>query len=155
MWCGSGFNATGVVGWERPASVIGLRGLVSFGQVKGGDISSSSTAQNPDVQIWSALGHLKLKVPFAGLYLLGGGGWNQVKNYNSAAFETGTRAGNYVTVNNWSVDGGVGVDIPMGIASLFVEGRMSRIFSSDDTTPAASSNRNTGVAPIIIGFRVF
>ena len=152
---GTGFNATGVFGWEPPASALGLRGLVSFGQVKGGDIASSSTPQNPDAQIWSALGHLKLKVPLAGLYLLGGGGWNQVKNYNSGSFETGTRSGSYVTVNNWSVDGGVGVDIPVGIASLFVEGRMSRIFSSDDTTPAASANRNTGVAPIIIGFRVF
>lgn len=152
---GAGFNGTGVFGWERPSSVLGLRGLVSYGQVKGGDIPSSSTAQNPDAAIASVLGHLKLKVPFAGLYLLGGGGWNQVKNYNSASFETGNVSGSYVTVNNWSVDGGVGVDIPMGMASLFVEGRMSRIFSNEDTTPAASSNRNTGVAPIIIGFRVF
>ena len=153
---GSGFNGTAVFGWERPASVLGLRALASYGQVKGGDISSSSTSQNPDADIASLLGHVKVKVPFGGLYLLGGGGWNQIKNYNSAAFETGNRSGSYVTLNNWSVDGGVGIDMPMmGVGALFVEGRMSRIFSRDETTPAASANRNTGVAPIIIGFRVF
>lgn len=151
----TGWNATGVLGWEPPASVLGLRGTLSYGAVKGANMPSSSTAQNPDAQLWSALAHLKLKVPFAGLYLIGGGGWNQIKNYNSAAFETGTPSGGYVTVNNWGVDGGVGVDIPVGIASLFVEGRMSRIFSSNATTPAASANRNTGVAPIVVGFRVF
>lgn len=152
---GTGFNATGVLGWEPAASPIGLRGTVSFGQFKGGDLKGSSTAQNPDAQIWSALGHAKLRIPFGGLYLIGGGGWNQIRNYNSAAFETGTATGPYVTVNNWSVDGGAGVDIPIGIASLFIEGRMTRVFSSDATTPSASTNRNTGFAPLIIGFRVF
>lgn len=152
---GTGWNATGIIGWEPPASVLGLRGTIAYGQVKGGNIPSSSTAQNPDPQIWSVLGHAKLRVPFGGLYLLGGGGWNQIRHYNSAAFETGRASGAYMTVNNWGIDGGVGIDIPMNVASLFAEARWSRVFSSDKTTPAASANRNTSFAPIVVGFRVF
>jgi len=158
----AGLNISVPFGWDAPLGPLGFQGAVTYNTFgarstfrdgNGTDGAVALTNVNP--QIWSALGDVKLRLPFmgrffgggtTGLYVIGGAGLHYMRNY-SATFGV-TNPGTNIndegvqtadlrsngSLMRFGVKGGGGVSLGLGAAELFVESRYVRIFTAAQRT---------------------
>ena len=173
----SGLNLSVPIGWHNPASVFGLRLLLSYNQFNGAPFTTGGgspvSLSNPDPKVYSAELNLNMRFPFnerktSSLYLLGGGGLYMFRNFGQGS-ALGAYLGNDVldpedsanesTINKWGVNGGAGLEFGIGTSSLFLESRIVNVFAGRDDEPNFDSvfgERGTSVrwVPLIVGFTI-
>ena len=124
-----GFNVTGSLGWHKWNSPIGLRADVGYDRfnVKG--------PLSDNVNIWSGLGEVTLKIPnvlAVSPYLVAGGGLYRFSDYGT---------GEAVTKGGWNAGGGITFGV--GAAKLFIESRYMNV---------STEGESTKYVPVILGF---
>jgi hypothetical protein len=149
----TGWGVEGQLGWDPVNSPLGLRLNLGYARLQ----NQTQFSQLRDPQIYQAVGDAKLRLPFgrgllSGLYAVGGGGVYYFRNYDATLNLTtnpGTGTGGNVTntfnpedKTQFGANVGGGVQFGLGNATLFVESRYVRIFTS---------TRNSDMVPIAAG----
>jgi hypothetical protein len=157
-----GYNVGGMLGWDSQRSPIGLRLNASWNRLNGRTLSSTDiggvtfTGAVPNADLYSAFADAKLRLPFgrflgstSSLYAVGGAGATYFRNFDRFTTVTGNTANQSRTgtfnpedVTRWAANVGGGVSWGLGNASLFVESRWVRVFTT---------NRNTDYVPLTVG----
>ena len=166
-------GATVVVpmGWDSQTGPLGLRLNLGYtnldsrrtfrstGLATGGGFGTTTTSfvatENP--QIWSAMGDLKLRWPFSGyfdgarsgLYVVGGGGVNYFRHYNTTfamtnpEFNTGTSVtSTSESMTRFAANAGAGLSWGLGMTEVFLESRYVTTFTE---------GRRASYVPITLG----
>ena len=148
----TGWGVEGHIGWDPVNSPLGLRVNLGYARLNS---KTEFGAGLRDPQIYQAVGDAKLRLPFgkgllSGLYAVGGGGVYYFRNYDSTLNLT-TNPGTGGSVTNtfnpedktqFGANVGGGIQFGLGNATLFVESRYVRIFTS---------NRNSDMVPVAAG----
>lgn len=157
-----GYNVGGMLGWDSQRSPLGVRLNASWNRLNGRTLSSQSiggvnfTGQVANADLYSAFADAKLRLPFgrflgstSGLYAVGGAGMTYFRNFDRFQAATGNTATQSRTgtfnpedVTRFAANVGGGVSWGIGSASLFVESRWVRVFTT---------NRNTDYVPLTVG----
>jgi hypothetical protein len=158
----AGYNVGGMIGWDSQNSPLGVRLNASWNRLNGRTLSSQNiggvnfTGQVANADLYSAFADAKLRVPIfrnfsllSGLYAVGGAGMTYFRNFDRFQAATGNTATQSRTgtfnpedVTRFAMNFGGGVSWGIGPASLFVESRWVRVFTT---------NRNTDYVPLTVG----
>jgi hypothetical protein len=159
------------IGWDSPTGPLGFRldlGYTRFnsrnsfrstGFTTGSAFNTSgvTTIATSDPQMWSAIADVKVRYPFSGrfrgassgLYVVGGGGVNYIRDYNTSFALTNPEFDNsgstIVTrqsLTRFALNGGGGVSWGIGATEVFLESRYVTTFTE---------NRRASYVPIILG----
>ncbi len=166
----TGVNIGVPLGWDSPTSIFGLRLDLTYNNFSARSSFRNGTptgnvvaltSENP--QIWSALGDLKLRLPFTGrfangattgIYVLGGVDAHYLRNYAQTFGLTNpftnlnadglpvASVGSNGSLWRFGANAGGGVSFGFGSTELFLESRYVRIFTSTE---------RTNYVPIILG----
>jgi hypothetical protein len=164
----SGYNVSVPIGWDSQTGPFGLRLDLTYDQFNARSSFRNTTPSavalttvNP--QIWSAMGDVKLRLPFSGqfagattgFYAIGGVGAHYLRNYGQtfAVTNPGTNITDEGTVNaslsgehgslwRFGANAGGGLSLGFGKTELFVEGRYVRVFTAHD---------RTNYVPVVVG----
>lgn len=173
----SGLNISVPIGWHNPSSLFGIRLMLGYNQLNGGTFTTAGSApvvlSNADPKVYSGELNLNMRFPFnerrtSSVYLTGGGGVYMFRNFGRGS-ALAAYLGNDVldpddsenesTINKWGINGGAGLEIGIGTASLFLETRIVNVFAGRDDEPnfdSAFGERGTSVrwVPLILGFTI-
>jgi hypothetical protein len=166
-----GLSVSVPIGWDSQTGPFGIRGNFGYtrldsrktfrntGATTGVGFGSSGSAfvASSDPQIWSALADLKLRFPFSGhydgarsgLYVVGGGGVNYFRNYNTTFALTNPEFNNGTSVTATSesmtrmaLNAGGGLTWGLGMTEVFLESRYVTTFTE---------GRRASYVPVILG----
>lgn len=138
----SGIAVSVPIGWHRPEHLLGIRFDLGFNDFNG---LQFSTLSNADPKVFSASVGATLRLPLGSprfaLYGVGGGGMYMFRNYGQNS-SLNALLGNDVLDNQdesvetnktkLGLNGGVGIDLGIGPASIFLESRLVHVFANRD-----------------------
>ena len=162
-WYQSGWNVSVPFGWQRPNSIFGVRGDISYNRLSGRErnFTNFGTGSTADPQIWAGMLDLKLNIPLSPastwrptIYALGGGGVHYFKNFTSdfntsAGVGTGTAFQAQLdgsSQTKFGLNGGAGFSFGIGAADIFIESRYVTVFTRGN---------NVNYVPVNIGITFF
>lgn len=133
---GIGFNLNGLVGWHSPTTPLGLRGEVGWTMLSRKTVNIGTvSAQGPRANIVNAIGNVTWTFRQSDLteqgmtpYVLAGVGVYYLK-YSSSDVP-GANGSN----TNMGINGGGGINFPLGTMSAFAEARIHHIFGNGGAT---------------------
>jgi len=149
----TGFGVTVPIGWQPIGSPLGLRVDLGYARLNGRSPGNAGlTFQPDDPNIWSATANLTLDLIRWGesrrgsLYLVGGGGVYRFSKFfdgdlRDLPLQTGFQSSSFT---KGGVNGGGGIAVPIGAASLFVESQFTSTFTEGN---------NTNWVPIVVGVK--
>jgi hypothetical protein len=172
---GNGLDIVVPIGWR--GSFGGVRLDLGYNQLQGRTFLAvrnevgAVTLNNRDPKIWSAALNLTGRIPLnarrtIGLYALGGGGFYHFRQLEANSALNGFLGQDIFSDNvnerrtnrtRWGVQGGAGLDVGIGPASLFVESRFVNVFANPDASIRQGGNfgtngrRNLQWVPITLG----
>jgi hypothetical protein len=167
----SGLTVAVPIGWDSQTGPFGVRANLGYtrldsrstfrntGSVSGAGFGNSgaSSIASGDPQIWSGMADLKLRFPFSGhydgansgLYVVGGGGVNHFRNYNTTFALTNPEFSNGSSVKSTSesmtrfaLNAGGGLTWGLGMTEVFLESRYVTTFTE---------GRRASFVPITLG----
>jgi hypothetical protein len=171
----SGLNLTVPFGFQRLSDLLGVRLDFSYSQFNGGTVTpvSGIGRSNPDAKIYSAALSGTLRVPVTpsrstALYVLGGGGLYNFRNFGPASALSGyfgNDVGNPFTKSNkdaftkFGYNVGAGLELGIGTSALMIESRLVSVSSDRGANASfdrAFGSRGTDVrwVPLTVGIIV-
>ena len=146
------------IGWNKQGNMLGARLELAWQNFDGRALGNFS---NVDPNIFSALGLVTLHFPFNAakthnIYLMGGGGMYQFRDFQSTSALGAAFAGSQdapTSETKWGLSAGAGVEFHiLGATSLFAQTSYNTV--SADQAVAPSTSRSLRWVPLVVGVMI-